>query len=335
MPGAGRGDATDQGHREVGAGAPTRDNSLMVAVVPWPVPFSELPELSPSEGGFTLCKLHLNRRSGGHRTIQSSPKQPRISLAGSGSRGFSGNQRCEESGRGDWFRGVSAPGPGSTREGGYLNPDPALLGGKEVGKPASVRLPPGRRRKPSGPGVCAGEGERRGLAQEAGRPDGWSPAPNDGGPSARRAGGEVRSRSRSWEKRAGAAPRDAAREAFALSAAWPDDAIRLYFQRIRAVWKMGWRAAKMKLGVTAASWAGDGTKRKLWGLAGCGRGREERGLQDHPRGSSLHTAACTVIPDGVGPGLHVRRSAGLGEAENPAGVSGRQFPHPQDRKQNT
>lgn len=86
----------------------------------------------------------------------------------------------------------------------------------------------------------------------------------------------------------------------------------------------------MKLGVTAASWAGDGTKRKLWGLAGCGRGRE-----DDPRGSSLHTAACTVIPDGVGPGLHVRRSAGLGEAENPAGVPGRQFAHPQDRERNT
>ena len=53
-------------------------------------------------------------------------------------------------------------------------------------------------------------------------------------------------------------------------------------------------------------------KRKLWGAGWVWRGREERGLQDQPRGSSLRTAACTVIPDGVGAGLHVRRSAGLG-----------------------
>ena len=41
-----------------------------------------------------------------------------------------------------------------------------------MGKRVSVWLLPGRRRKPSGPGVCVGEGERRGLAQEAGRPEG-------------------------------------------------------------------------------------------------------------------------------------------------------------------
>lgn len=120
-----------------------------------------------------------------------------------------------------------------------------------MGKRVSVRLPPGRRRKPSGPGVCAGEGERRSLAQETGRPDGWSPAPNDGGPSAWRAGGEVRSRSRSWEKRPGAAPRDAAREAFALSAAkapkgfaWPDDAILVIFSEDQSCVEDGLEGSK-------------------------------------------------------------------------------------------